>query len=178
MPTYEWYEVIRSSKELLQGDVLEDIDIYLPQASQGDKQDNIGSVVETHDVIVLTQSCDIIKETCRNILVCPIWTIEDAKKDVPHFRTNQGLEDLRNGRIIGYHILNRCTNKDFQRDFRIISFYRVFELPKERVIDIASAQSKRLRLLPPYREHFSQAFARFFMRVGLPNDIPSFVKNP
>ncbi len=26
----------------------------------------------------------------------------------------------------------------------------------------------RLRLLPPYREHLSQAFARFFMRVGLP----------
>jgi hypothetical protein len=25
----------------------------------------------------------------------------------------------------------------------------------------------RFRLLPPYREHLSQAFARFFMRVGL-----------
>jgi hypothetical protein len=34
----------------------------------------------------------------------------------------------------------------------------------------------RLRLLPPYREHLSQAFARFFMRVGLPVPIalPSF----
>jgi hypothetical protein len=32
----------------------------------------------------------------------------------------------------------------------------------------------RLRLLPPYREHLSQSFARFFMRVGLPVDIPSF----
>ena len=25
---------------------------------------------------------------------------------------------------------------------------------------------------PPYREHLAQAFARFFMRVGLPIDIP------
>jgi hypothetical protein len=33
---------------------------------------------------------------------------------------------------------------------------------------------RRLRLLPPYREHLSQAFARFFMRVGLPVDIPPF----
>ena len=32
----------------------------------------------------------------------------------------------------------------------------------------------RIRLLPPYRELLSQAFARFFMRVGLPVDIPSF----
>jgi hypothetical protein len=30
----------------------------------------------------------------------------------------------------------------------------------------------RLRLCPPYREHLAQAFARFFMRVGLPSDIP------
>jgi len=29
----------------------------------------------------------------------------------------------------------------------------------------------RLRLLPPYREHLSQAFARYFMRVGLPSNI-------
>jgi hypothetical protein len=28
------------------------------------------------------------------------------------------------------------------------------------------------RLLPPYREHLSQSFARYFMRVGLPVDIP------
>jgi hypothetical protein len=29
-----------------------------------------------------------------------------------------------------------------------------------------------LRLCPPYREHLAQAFARFFMRVGLPIPIP------
>jgi hypothetical protein len=32
----------------------------------------------------------------------------------------------------------------------------------------------RWRLQSPYREHFSQAFARFFMRVGLPTAIPAF----
>jgi hypothetical protein len=29
----------------------------------------------------------------------------------------------------------------------------------------------RPQLLPPYREHLSQAFARFFMRVGLPTPV-------
>jgi len=29
-------------------------------------------------------------------------------------------------------------------------------------------------LRSPYLEHFSQAFARFFMRVGLPTAIPPF----
>jgi len=32
------------------------------------------------------------------------------------------------------------------------------------------------RRLPPYREHLSQAFARYFMRVGLPQDITPFKK--
>jgi hypothetical protein len=174
MPNYEWYEVVQGS-DLEQGDILESVDIYLPLPYQEERQDNVRSVVETHDVIVLTQSCDIVKEMCRNILFCPVWTLEDAKKEVPHFRTKRGLEDLRTGRVIGYHILNRCDKEEFQRDFFIITFYRVFELPKTRAIAIADAQPKRLRLLPPYREHFSQAFARFFMRVGLPTDIPSFL---
>jgi hypothetical protein len=36
------------------------------------------------------------------------------------------------------------------------------------------AEKLHLRLLPPYRKHLSQSFARFIMRVGLPIDIPSF----
>jgi len=36
---------------------------------------------------------------------------------------------------------------------------------------LAQRGEPRLRLRPPYREHLSQAFARFFMRVGLPTDI-------
>jgi hypothetical protein len=172
MPKYEWYDIVQGN-ELQQGDILEGVDIYLA-LPDGVKSDNVRSLVETHDVIVLTQSCDIVKEMCRNILVCPIWTLADAMRQVPHFKTARGLEDLRNGRVVGFHILNKCDKEDLQRDFRIITFYRVFELPKARAIAIANAQSQRLRLLPPYREHFSQAFARFFMRVGLPTDIPKF----
>ena len=40
------------------------------------------------------------------------------------------------------------------------------------VRELAASQGPRLRLNPPYREHLAQAFARFFMRVGLPVDIP------
>jgi hypothetical protein len=44
------------------------------------------------------------------------------------------------------------------------------------VREFAHQMGDRLRLLPPYREHLSQAFARLFMRVGLPADIPPFGK--
>ena len=49
-----------------------------------------------------------------------------------------------------------------------------FEIIVPRVGACADARrlGNRLRLCPPYREHLAQSFARFFMRVGLPIDIP------
>ena len=41
---------------------------------------------------------------------------------------------------------------------------------------IAQENDSHLTLLSPYKEHLAQAFARFFMRVGLPADIPKFSK--
>ncbi|MEO2106850.1 MAG: hypothetical protein ABGZ36_14545, partial [Actinomycetota bacterium] len=35
----------------------------------------------------------------------------------------------------------------------------------------------RARLVSPYKEHFAQAFARFYMRVGLPHDARAFEKD-
>jgi hypothetical protein len=54
---------------------------------------------------------------------------------------------------------------------RIIDFGRIFSLPRNFLSKLAGSQGKRLRLCPPYREHLSQSFSRFFMRVGLPQNI-------
>jgi len=53
----------------------------------------------------------------------------------------------------------------------IVDFHEVYTAPTNVVREFALRTGKRLRLLPPYREHLAQAFARFFMRVGLPVDI-------
>ena len=60
------------------------------------------------------------------------------------------------------------------RELRVVDFRRVYSLPLTFVCQVAARTGQRLRLLPPYREHLSQAFARDFMRVGLPQDIPPF----
>ena len=59
-------------------------------------------------------------------------------------------------------------------DFTLVDFSRVFTVDAGLVRELAGSQGPRLRLNPPYREHLAQAFARFFMRVGLPVDIPPF----
>lgn len=71
-------------------------------------------------------------------------------------------------------MLNQCSVTGFvSNEVGIVSFRQVFSVP----MDYLRAHAKkrpRLRLLPPYREQLAQAFARYFMRVGLPVDISPF----
>jgi len=71
-------------------------------------------------------------------------------------------------------MLNACSVSGFESPIRVVSFRQVFGLLMEFVNEQARQHISRLRLLPPYREHLAQSFARFIMRVGLPEDIPPF----
>lgn len=51
---------------------------------------------------------------------------------------------------------------------------KIFVLPKPVVEAVARSAGPRLRLRSPYREYIAQAFARYFMRVGLPLDANAF----
>jgi hypothetical protein len=55
-----------------------------------------------------------------------------------------------------------------------IDFREIYSLPSDYLTDHAISLGTRWRLMSPFLEHFSQAFARFFMRVGLPSTIPEF----
>jgi len=55
-----------------------------------------------------------------------------------------------------------------------VDFGLILSLPFPGLTRHANSLGDRWRLQPPFLEHFSQAFARFFMRVGLPSSIPSF----
>ena len=72
----------------------------------------------------------------------------------------------------------KCDLDGFRNDdYLVVDFRSVFSVPINYLSAKAKSQEKRLRLKPPFREHLSQAFARFFMRVGLPADIPKFIEN-
>lgn len=59
-----------------------------------------------------------------------------------------------------------------EMEVRLVDFHEVFSIPRAFLEKLVSQRIEpRVRLLPPYREHLSQAFARFFMRVGLPVSI-------
>jgi hypothetical protein len=173
-PTYPWYSLI-SGDNLEQGDILESCTVFLAPDEIIRGESATGAFeAEERDLIVLSQSCDLVKgrEKISEVVCAPIWEIKRYRTG--HLSTAKGLEEVRRGILPGYHMLAECRLLGFERGTRIVDFRQLFSLPLAITRREASQPPQRLRLLPPYREHLAQAFARYFMRIGLPLDIPPF----
>ncbi|OHB66262.1 MAG: hypothetical protein A2V70_04925 [Planctomycetes bacterium RBG_13_63_9] len=106
------------------------------------------------------------------MLLCSVW--DRSELTAGHLATPKGLEEARRGNLPAFHVLAASILPGMEHEIRLVEFRRVYSLPIGFLRKKALDDGRRLRLLPPYREHLSQAFARFFMRVGLPVDIPPF----
>ncbi|MDQ2732010.1 MAG: hypothetical protein M3Y56_10150 [Armatimonadota bacterium] len=183
----DWYELI-SGLDLEQGDILERCPVFQPPAdmriigaseSPAEELTNeVTFVVQPLDVVILSQSCDLVadqKQDSRIVILCPIWTLSAIGSTNQIFNSNYWREMCRRGHMAGYHMVAGCSDERWQREVSIISFREVWSLPLPFVREYADRLGRRPRLRSPYKEHLAQAFARYFMRVGLPTDIPRFV---
>jgi len=89
-----------------------------------------------------------------------------------YFASSKGREDLRQGKIPAFHLLNKFELAEIADDYFFVDFKKIYSVPKSFLTTLVR-DTQRKRLLPPYREHLAQSFARYFMRVGLPTDINS-----
>jgi hypothetical protein len=168
---YPWYKIIQGDS-LYQGDFLNDFEVLIPEVStQGDQ---VAAQCKKLDVVIMTQTCDIVQGNVESLLLCPCWDLWDFIAAAQKKRFNWGKdqrEALRRGNLPGYYLSNEADQDGLKMPLTIVDFHEVYTAPTNVVKEFASRTGKRLRLLPPYREHLAQAFARFFMRVGLPVDI-------
>lgn len=180
---YPWYQLVSGEEEIKQGDILEDCPVFqLPEDLAEIKKDqlnNIKSKVQwrQQDVIIMSQSCDMVKgrEKLKEILLCAVWKRSELTEG--YLASNGGMEEARRGNLPGYHVLGESSLPEFHREIRVVDFRYVYSLPLPFVRRLGTEAGKRIRLLPPYREQLAQAFARYFMRVGLPTDIPPFASS-
>ena len=172
MEKYQWYEIIDGKEPLLQGDFINSCPIVIPPTAI--ESAKVSAEVIEYDVAIMSQSCDLEQKKIDLVLVCPVWFLSEFEGRSKFFREKSGKEALRQGNVPGYHLLNKCEIKEFERDYLVVDFRSVYSVPFDFILELARKMERRVRLLPPYREHLSQAFARFFMRVGLPVDIPAF----
>lgn len=170
---YPWYCLV-SDDELEQGDILEGCPIFLPPPNLTLNSLEANFRLTQRNVIVMSQSCDMVKgrEKITQVLLCFLWNRSEHTRG--HLSTDKGMEEARRGQLPAHHVLDECKLADMERDFRIVDFQNTYTLPLEFCREFAAKSPNRVRLLPPYREQLSQAFARFFMRVGLPTYIPPF----
>ena len=172
MITYPWYCIINGNNPLIQGDLLNSCPIIIPEV--GIDSDEVDANIQEYDVIIMSQSCDLENKKIDIVLVCPVHSLIKAGEVNNFFRSTKGKNELRKGNVIGYHLLNRCDLQGFERDFMVVDFHNVFGVPFNFLNKLAQDAGNRISLLSPYREHLSQAFGRFFMRIGLPVGIPEF----
>ena len=173
---YEWYYIINeNSDELEQGDFIPKCSVVIPP-EQHQLDENVEVTIEEIDAIVLSQSCDLVNTKINTVLLCPYYSLETFVDGLPdHEKSKKGvrraIDNLRKGYLTGYHLLNKCPQAELMPDYQVVDFHNFYGINISSLQLTAKSKNPRARLLPPYREHLSQAFARFVMRVGLPQDI-------
>jgi hypothetical protein len=176
-PQYPWFDVVQGS-DLAQGDIITGCPVLRPSYDAVFSDSNVTVAVWTRTGIILTQSCDLAaranaKPHASEVLFCPVYSQAEMANH-GFFSRKSAWEEARKGRLPAYHVLNRCDLDGQERDFQLVDFSRVFTVEIALIRELAGRHGSRLRLNPPNREHLAQAFARFFMRVGLPVDVPPF----
>lgn len=159
---YPWYELKENCDEITQGDIIMQCPVPLIKF-KGEIRvgDNIGADIEIIDGIILTQACDLANGKVDNVILCSITSKEQFEEQMKALGKSDKEIKKRINSII----------KGQENVYHIINFKDIFSIPVSLAKNIAMTSGKRLRLCPPYREHLSQAFARYFMRVGLPVNI-------
>jgi len=142
----------------------------------GPEYPNEGAIrIDTFDLIIVTHSCDLVEDVSGMVVsLCHVDSVPKFEAVNPSIKESGRWGKVRNGQVQGLHLLPSPKTPEDGRASLVVDFRRVFALPLPYVRKHANEVGRRLRLLSPYLEYFSQAFGHYFMRVGLPTQIPKF----
>jgi hypothetical protein len=160
--------------DLAQGDFLSACLIPTFEPTFGEQGESEMVSVSRSSLIVVTQTCDLAAAKAQFVALCPIFTLERFEQFNSKFKSKGVWEEVRKGRREGLHMLGAPEEPQNNRKALVVDFRQIHSLPFDYLSAHAAELGDRWRLQSPFLEHFSQAFARFFMRVGLPTAIPPF----
>jgi len=182
---YPWYDIVEG-EDLEQGDFIDECEVLVPSYSLiaaseettlgGKSTYRVKGNADIYDLVIVSQSCDLENGKLDYVLMCPRWSYEEYAKVNSNFKKIDKLEQLRQGKYYKYCMLNECKHIDLRCEIQIVDLGTVFSVPYDILKQMAKSSGKRLRLLSPYKEKLAQAFAYYYMRIALPNDISKFEK--
>ena len=132
------------------------------------------------DTIVVTQTCDLDNVKVRSVLLARVVSWRDFAAAQfaagnSAVKSSAYLANLIRGDIPPLTLLHERTEVP-ALPWSVCDFRELYTVDRAH-LDLFTTQPgsrQRLRLRSPYKEHFAQAFARFFLRVGLPHDAVAF----
>jgi hypothetical protein len=169
-----WSKV--NGKSLAQGDLLPECLIPQYGADFGARGEGATEALDLAEstLIIVTQSCDLENGKVELVAMCPVHTLAEFSAANQKYKNNKEWDNVRKGRVEALHMLGSPINPADNSSALVVDFGQIFSLPPAYLEKKAEGLGDRLRLDSPFLEHFSQAFARYFMRVGLPSQIPAF----
>jgi hypothetical protein len=169
-----WHQINEAG--LAQGDLLPSclVPHFTPDFGTGDPEAVQEVPTAEADLIIVTQTCDLVNHKVSLVALCPIHTIAAFEERNSRFKQKGKWEEVRKGRVEGLHLLASPEDPEDNKKALVVDFGEIFSLPPEYLRRRAEQVGARWRLSSPFLEHFSQAFARYFMRVGLPSSIPPY----
>ncbi len=175
-----WYEIV-TGDTLFQGNFL----LACPSRLERDwpwplPPDALAMQWVTTDLVVLTQSCNLQHSRIAEVFLAQVasWSTvvkEESARGNSTVLSREFRKKLIEGNIPGLSLLHKHSDSVFL-DWSVVNFRRLYSVPLVFLQKFAGSCGPRLRLRSPYREHLAQAFARYFMRVGLPHDAKAFEK--
>ncbi|MBD3192266.1 MAG: hypothetical protein GF308_16625 [Candidatus Heimdallarchaeota archaeon] len=90
MTNYPWYEIV-SDEIILQGDLFENIPFEYSRNIVNKKKAT--AVIDYYDVIVLSQSCDLVARKLKNVILCPYWTLEEFGQANNTYQSKKGKKN-------------------------------------------------------------------------------------
>lgn len=169
--TAAWWSATRGS-QLAQGDLLPDCILPVFTSGQSGLVDN--EQLRVARLIVMTQSCDLQNQKADFVALCTVHALPEFEAVNSSFTKKWAWESVRKGRGEGLHLLASPERPDDNRAALVVDFGLIVSLPIEYLSAHAAGLDGRWRLASPFLEHYSQAFARFFMRVGLPGELEPY----
>jgi hypothetical protein len=185
-----WYEEVEAATVLMQGDLIPNCPLISwkaerPRIDGSGETEMLRGMTEAiqTDTVIMTQACDLEHGKVENVVLCPhfslaeyheAWQVEMERKgqNATPKAWRSHCDDIRDGFVWNLTLLNAGNTSTLSTEHRIVDFHDIFTVPRDFLESLLQQRGQpRLRLLPPYREHLSQAFARFFMRVGLPTPV-------
>ncbi len=176
-----WYLEFPATENISQGDILTNCPVFLnlPELDPA-SPDKIGAIetkVDTIDVVVMNQACDLEDCDLDSLIVVPLWdplsiTIKGLDEADPEKEKNKRwdfIASVHAGRRPNYALIGK-SDGDIKMGYKIVDFSNIFSLPYQFLMSFREIHGSRLRLNTPHRELLSQQFGNYFTRIGIPNE--------